>query len=187
MCGALVRTSESIRTLATLSLVVPLLNPKFAFERSATLCEFRVRGTTRRPDCGGSLEPARPVPDFCAGMLRGAPDYPSLGSFDWRDVLGSRGNGSLRDSPAVMARCRACCLRRLRFSRNAAARRALRAARIFPFPPVLSLLAMTEAQSTPAGAPQRPKRTLACAPIFPMARIAAQFHFKAAPAAVAQW
>ena len=43
--GTLVRTSESIRTLATYILVVPLLNPKFASERSANLCELRVRGT----------------------------------------------------------------------------------------------------------------------------------------------
>ena len=46
ICGALVRTSESIRTLATYILVVPLLNPKFASERSASLCELRVRGTS---------------------------------------------------------------------------------------------------------------------------------------------
>ena len=32
-------------TLASLSLVVPLLNPKFASEHAANLCELRVRGT----------------------------------------------------------------------------------------------------------------------------------------------
>ena len=45
ICGALIRTSESIRTLAT-SLVVPLLNPNLGSERSANLCELRVRGTS---------------------------------------------------------------------------------------------------------------------------------------------
>src|SRR5689334_16765550 len=42
--GALVRTSESRRTLAT-PYLVPLLNPKFAFALPARLCELRVRGT----------------------------------------------------------------------------------------------------------------------------------------------
>ena len=47
-CGPLVRTSESIRTLAKLFLLVPLLNPKLASVNSGSLCELRVRSTSRQ-------------------------------------------------------------------------------------------------------------------------------------------
>src|SRR6202030_226350 len=49
----------------------------------------------------------------------------------------------------------ACCLRRLRFSRSAAASRALRAARWSALPPSLPPLTIVKAQSTAAAARQR--------------------------------
>jgi hypothetical protein len=48
VCGALVRTSESKRTLAKLFLLAPPLNPKFASGESESLCELRFRGTSRQ-------------------------------------------------------------------------------------------------------------------------------------------
>src|SRR6516164_7787833 len=45
VCGTLVGTSESKRTLANLFLLVPAFNPKLASGGSDNLCELRVRGT----------------------------------------------------------------------------------------------------------------------------------------------
>ncbi len=76
----------------------------------------------------------------------GAPAAGS-GSFSW-----SWGQASARG--VLCTRCRACCLRRLRFSRSAAANRASRAARAPALPPlagspVLLLDAMIEPKACP--------------------------------------
>ena len=72
----------------------------------------------------------------------------------------------------------ACCLRRLRFSRSAAASRALRAARWSALPPSLPPLTIVKAQSTAAAARQRLRaRSGSLARTWPpMARIAARPH-----------
>ena len=49
-CDLLVRTSESIRTLAKLFLLAPLLNQKFASVNSGILCGVQVRGTRQPVD-----------------------------------------------------------------------------------------------------------------------------------------
>src|SRR4029077_543323 len=75
---------------------------------------------------------------------------------------------------------RACCLRRLRFSRSATARRALRAARAsaLPLVPVLPLVTMAALKTCPPspGNAASADWPLACAGMPPMASIAPPFH-----------
>src|SRR5262249_14267896 len=68
----------------------------------------------------------------------------------WRPSLApSRGETSAGVDLCATARSRACCLRRLRFSRSAAARRALRAARALALLPALPLVAIPDSKACP--------------------------------------
>src|SRR5262249_50732882 len=66
---------------------------------------------------------------------------PTAASLSW----GEASAGGL----SATARSRACCLRRLRFSRSAAARRALRAARALALLPALPLVAIPDSKACP--------------------------------------